>query len=57
MAKYARPMSLSDTTDRACEVCFRSKSEGGHFSPYSVYKLFITYFTPNLYFVNSPTVI
>ena len=44
MAKYARPRSLSGTADRACEVCFRSKTEGGHISPYSVYKLFITYF-------------
>ena len=57
MAKYARPRSLSGTADRACEVCFRSKTEGGHISPYSVYNLFITYFTPNLYFVNPPTVI
>ena len=46
MAKYARPRSLSGTADRACEVCFRSKTEGGHISPYSVYNLFITYFTP-----------
>ena len=44
MAKYARPRSLSGTADRACEVCFRSKTEGGHISPYSVYNLFITYF-------------
>ena len=26
-------------------VCFRSKTEGGHISPYSVYNLFIKYFT------------
>ena len=44
MAKYARPRSLSGTADRACEVCFRSKTKGGHISPYSVYTLFITYF-------------
>ena len=43
MAKYARPRSLSGTADRACEVCFRSKTEGGHISPYSVYNLFIVY--------------
>ena len=30
MAKYARPRSLSGTADRTCEVCFRSKTEGGH---------------------------
>ena len=40
MAKYARPRSLSGTADRACEVCFRSKTEGGHISSYSVYNLF-----------------
>ena len=45
MVKYARPRSLSGTPDRACEVCFRSKTEGGHISPYSVYNLFTTYFT------------
>ena len=43
MAKYARPRSLSGTADRACEVCFRSKTEGGHISPFSVYNLFIVY--------------
>ena len=26
-----------------CEVCFRSKTEGGHISPFSVYNLFIVY--------------
>ena len=50
MAKYARPRSLSGTADRACEVCFRSKTEGGHISPYSVYNLFITYFIPEFIF-------
>ena len=50
MAKYARPRSLSGTADRACEVCFRSKIEGGPISPYSVYNLFITYFTPEFIF-------
>ena len=50
MAKYARPRSLSGTADRACEVCFRSKTEGGHISPYSVYNLFITYFTAEFAF-------
>ena len=43
MAKYAHPRSLSGTADRACEVCFRSKTEGGHISPYLVYNLFIVY--------------
>ena len=43
MAKYARPRSLSGTADRACEVCFRSKTEDGHISPFSVYNLFIVY--------------
>ena len=43
MAKYARPRSLSGTADRACEVCFRSKTEGVHISPFSVYNLFIVY--------------
>ena len=43
MAKYACPRSLSGTADRACEVCFRSKTEGGHISPFSVYNLFIVY--------------
>ena len=43
MAKYAHPRSLSGTADRACEVCFRSKTEGGHISPFSVYNLFIVY--------------
>ena len=38
-----RPRSLSGTADRACEVCFRSKTEGGHISSYSVYNLFIVY--------------
>ena len=50
MAKYARPRSLSGTADRACEVCFRSKTEGGRISPYSVYNLFITYFTTEFTF-------
>ena len=50
MAKYARPSSLGGTADRACEVCFRSKTEGEHISPYSVYNLFITYFTPDFVF-------
>ena len=50
MAKYARQRSLSGTADRACEVCFPSKTEGGHISPYSVYNLFITYFTTELTF-------
>ena len=50
MAKYARSRSLSGTADRACEVCFRSKTEGGHISPYSVYNLFITYFTTEFTF-------
>ena len=50
MAKYARPRSLSGTADRACEVCFRLKTEGGHISPYSVYNLFITYFTTEFTF-------
>ena len=50
MAKYARPRSLSGKADRACEVCFRSKTEGGHISPYSVYNLFITYFTHEFIF-------
>ena len=50
MAKYTRPMSLSGTADRACEVCFRSKTEGGHISPHSVYNVFITYFTTEFTF-------
>ena len=50
MAKYARPRSLSGTADRACEVCFRSNTKGGHISPYSVYNLFITYFTTEFTF-------
>ena len=50
MAKYARPRSLSGKADRACEVCFRSKTEGWHISPYSVYNLFITYFTTEFTF-------
>ena len=50
MVKYARLRSLSGTADRACEVCFRSKTKGGHFSPYSVYNLFITYFNTEFTF-------
>ena len=50
MAKYALPRSLSGTADRACEVCFRSKTEGGKISPYSVYNLFITYFNTEFTF-------
>ena len=50
MAKYARPRALSGTADGACEVCFRSKTEGWHISPYSVYNPFITYFTPEFIF-------
>ena len=50
MANYARPMSLSGTADRACEVCSRSKTEGGHTSPYSVYNFFITYFNTEFTF-------
>ena len=50
MAKYARPRSLSGTADQACEVCFRSKTEGRHISPSSVYYLFITYFTTEFTF-------
>ena len=50
MAKYDRPRSSSGTADQACEVCFRSKTEGGHISPYSVYNLFITYFTTEFTF-------
>ena len=50
MAKYARPRSLIGTADRACEVCFCSKTEGGHISPYSVYNLFITYFNTEFTF-------
>ena len=50
MAKYARPRSLSGTADRACEVCLRSKTEGGHISPCSVYNLFITYCTTEFTF-------
>ena len=50
MAKYARPRSLSGTADRACEVCFCSKTKGGHISPYSVYNLFITYSSPEFIF-------
>ena len=50
MAKYARPRSLSGTADWACEVCFRSKTEGGHILPYSFDNLFITYFTTELTF-------
>ena len=57
MAKYACPISLSGTANRACDVRFRSKTEDCHILSYSVYCLFITYFTPNLLFVNSPTVI
>ena len=50
MAKYARQGSLSGTADRACEVCFCSKTKGGHISPYSVYNLFFTYFTTKFTF-------
>ena len=44
MLKYARPRSLCGTANQASEVCFRSKTEGGHISPYSVYNFFITYY-------------
>ena len=50
IAKYARLSSLSGTTNRACEVRFHSKTEGGPYSPYSVYNLFITYFTTKFTF-------
>ena len=50
MAKYVRPRSLSGTADRTCKACFRSKTEGWHISPYSVYNLFITYFTTEFTF-------
>ena len=50
MAKYACPRSLSGTANRACKVRFRSKTEGGHISTYSVYNLFITYFTTEITF-------
>ena len=42
MAKYTCPGSLSVTTNRVCGVCFRSKTEGRHISPYSVNNIFIT---------------
>ena len=48
--KYAHPMSLIGTENRACEVRFSSKTECGHVSLYPVYTLFITYFTTDFRF-------
>ena len=51
MAKYSRWRTFSGTGNRACEVHFHSKTEGGHILPYSViYYLFITYFTSEFTF-------
>ena len=57
MAKYARPMSLSSTTDRACEVRLRVKSEGRYISPYSIITFLLHISPPNLHFLNFLTVI
>ena len=39
MAKYARPRSLSGSRPRKLGLLYRSKTSGGHISPYSVYNL------------------
>ena len=33
MVKYARLRYLSRAVEQACDVCFRSKTEGGHMVP------------------------
>ena len=44
------PRGVQSAADRACEVCFRSKTKGGHISPYSVFNLFIKYFATEFTF-------
>ena len=39
------PPKIFERWREPCEVRSRSKTEGGHISPYSVYNLFIIYFT------------
>ena len=40
MAKYARPRPLSGSRPRKLGLLYRSKTSGGHISPYSVYNLY-----------------